>query len=63
MSKIQNLTPGSRWHSHTMQIFEVIRLTLDGKNLVVHYRRQHDGAEFNCYEGAFRQRFTPTLAL
>ena len=46
-----------------MQMFEVIRLTLDGKNLVVHYRRQHDGAEFNCYEGAFRQRFTPTLAL
>jgi len=51
------MTPGSKWVSHTMQWFEVVRIEHDW----VFYRRQKDGAEFSCLQSAFVQRFSPII--
>jgi hypothetical protein len=48
------MTPGSKWVSHTMQWFEVVRTDGDW----VYYRRLIDGAEFSCLQAAFSQRFS-----
>jgi len=51
------MTPGSKWVSHTMQWFEVVRTDGDW----VYYRRLSDGAGFSCLSGAFLQRFSQMI--